>query len=414
MNRPFIPARILLPAQADMTRWSVIACDQFTSQPEYWTEVEQLVGDAPSTLRLMIPEAYLGKRDMETEIRKVNQTMDQYLAAGVFTQVEDAFIYVERTQPDGRVRRGLVGAVDLEAYDYSPQSVSPVRASEATVVERLPVRIHMRESAALEMPHIMILIDDETDSVLGPLTGERDGLHLVYDFDLMAGGGHIQGRRITGGRAQATLAALDQLADPAKFNAKYGVKDTPVVLCVIGDGNHSLAAAKAHWENLKKALPAEKLKNHPARYALAELVNIHDTALDFEPIHRLVLGTDVPAFLAALEKKFPEGRPLTYLAQGQTGQVQVPGAQIGALIGNLQAALEELTARYGGEIDYIHGQADLEALSAQPGNVGILLPAMEKSDLFRSVIAGGVFPKKSFSMGHARDKRYYLECREIR
>lgn len=398
--RIFDTADILIPAPGvDGTRWSCVACDQFTSQPEYWARAEALVGDAPSTLRLMLPEAYLGRCDEAAETEKIGAAMEAYLRDGVFREVPDSFVYVERTLPSGAVRRGLVGALDLEAYDWAEGTHTPIRATEGTVESRLPPRVKVRLAAALEMPHILVFINDPADAVIP----SADGGELLYDFDLMLSGGHVCGRRVTGEAAARTAAAVEALPGPIRF--------------AMGDGNHSLAAAKRCWETVRAGLPESARETHPARRALVELVNLHDPAITFEPIHRVLFDTNAAPFLDAAAQAFPSGgtgHRMIFLAGDRTRSVTVPDLPLGGLIGAAEAFCQSYLARYGGRVDYIHGGAEARALAARPGCCGVLLPRMEKDELFSSVERGGPFPKKSFSIGEGPDKRYYLECRRIR
>ena len=286
---PFCPAEILLPdlSRIDGTRWSTVACDQFTSQPEYWEQVRSFVGDAPSTLSLMLPEIFLSESD--ERIPAIHRSMRTALAEWL-VPCPDAMILLERTQSDGRVRRGIIGAVDLEAYDYRAGSVSPIRATEGTVLERIPPRVKIRRGAPLEMPHVMLLIDDPAKTVIEPLLSGCASLPPLYDFDLMQGGGHVRGYLIGKDRQADVLRALSALRD--------GQETENPLLFAVGDGNHSLASAKAAYEEIKAALGAERALSHPARYALAEVVNLHDAALEFEPIYRVVFRVDPDAFAA--------------------------------------------------------------------------------------------------------------------
>lgn len=410
----FVPADILLPQGVEMGKWSTIACDQFSSEPAYWARVEKFVGDAPSTLRMMLPEAWLEGADLSAWGEKIAGAMSGYQAGGVLKPLENSFIYIERTLTSGRVRRGLVGALDLEAYEYTKGTKAAVRASENTVIDRLPPRIAMRKAAPLELPHIMVLIDDPDKGVIEPLSQTCDRLETVYDFDLMEGGGHIRGHRVSGVAACDVQAQLQMLA--LKTRAKYGDRGA---LMIIGDGNHSLAAAKSCWDEIKGGLSDEERKNHPARFALVELTNLHDPSLEIEPIHRIVFDQS-----ADLSEKFVQACPhaefgagtgyhIGFLSKEEEGSITVSGLTIGQTIGALQEFLDAYVQENGGSIDYIHGDDSVRQLAGAEDCVGFFMPAVEKGDLFPSVIEGGVFPKKSFSMGHARDKRYYLEARAI-
>ena len=394
-------ADILLPQVKDMTAWSVVACDQFTSQRDYWEAAEERVGEAPSALRLMLPEAWLGTPRAVGARERIGATMEDYLRRGLFTKHPDCFVYLERTQPDGRVRRGLLGALDLERYDFDPAARLPVRATEGTVEDRLPPRTAIRAAAPLEMPHVLVLMDDRDDRVLGCAENARPRMKKLYDFELMLGGGRVAGWRADGPVAQAISAALDSLGDPELQREKYGAAaDNGPLTLAVGDGNHSLAAAKRWWEQLRPALSDAERESHPARYALVELCSIHEPALDFEPIHRLITDTDEGAFAAALAKRRDEW--------------EAPGLTLGERVSAADRFCAEYIAAHGGKLDYIHGDDTARELGSRPGCAAVLLPPVEKGGLFLSVLTGGVLPRKSFSMGTARDKRYYLECRAIR
>lgn len=394
--RVFTPADILLPRVDDMTKWSCIACDQFTAEPEYWREAERIVGSEPSTLRLMLPEAWLGVRDSAAETRKIYAAMKDYVNRGIFRTVEQSFIYVERTLPSGAVRRGLVGKLDLECYDWAPGSATPVRATEGTVESRLPARVEVRRGATLEMPHIMVFIDDPENAVIPSAAGGE----VLYDFELMLGGGHIRGSRVTGEAAERLTAALEAPEGSVRF--------------AMGDGNHSLAAAKRCLEQIKRNLPESELETHPARYALAEIVNIHDEAVTFEPIHRVLLETVPRGFIEEAAARLPRGKgqAVTLLAGRREMEIET-GMPLGALVALVDELLGDWRREHGGEPDYIHGDDEARALGGKPSSVGVLLPRLEKAELFPYITEHGPYPKKSFSIGHARDKRYYLECRAI-
>lgn len=394
--RVFTPADILLPRVDDMTKWSCIACDQFTAEPEYWREAERIVGSEPSTLRLMLPEAWLGVRDSAAETRKIYAAMKDYVNRGIFRTVEDSFVYVERMLPSGAVRRGLVGKLDLECYDWAPGSATPVRATEGTVESRLPARVEVRRGATLEMPHIMVFIDDPENAVIPSAAGGE----VLYDFELMLGGGHIRGSRVTGEAAERLTAALEAPEGSVRF--------------AMGDGNHSLAAAKRCWEQIKRNLPEQELETHPARYALAEIVNIHDEAVTFEPIHRVLLETVPRGFIEEAAARLPRGKgqAVTLLAGRREMEIET-GMPLGALVALVDELLGDWRREHGGEPDYIHGDEEARALGGRPSSVGVLLPRLEKAELFPYITEHGPYPKKSFSIGHARDKRYYLECRAI-
>ena len=418
----FYPADVLLPAHADMTKWAVVACDQFTSQPEYWQAVENTVGDAPSTLRLILPEAKLGDPNVDEHIAGINGAMRKYLDGGVFRTLPDSLLYIERTQSDGRVRRGLIGMVDLDQYDFTPGSGALIRATEGTVLSRIPPRVKVRQDAPIELPHVMLLIDDPDGTVIEPLrSGCADG-EMLYDFDLQQGGGHLRGWRLTDVQTDGVADALEGLCAPAAMEKKYGLRGAAPLLFAVGDGNHSLATAKQCYENLKKVTPPEEWASLPARYALVEVVNNHDAALQFEPIHRVVFGVEPRAVLQALLACYPgahegagPGHSIAYTWAGGRGTVTVPNPRMQLAVGTLQAFLDQyLKDHPEARVDYIHGDEVTDELGARPGNIGFKLPAMAKEQLFKTVMADGVLPRKTFSMGHAQDKRYYVEARKIR
>lgn len=401
----FKPADILLPARGtDYSKWSVIACDQYTSQPEYWERAERAVGGAPSTLRLVLPEAYLDSPGLEKRIDSINLAQKEYLDSGLFEEYKDSMVYVRRIQSDGSLREGLVGAIDLEEYDYLPGSQSQVRATEATVAERIPPRLKIRQGACLELPHIMILIDDPQKSVIEPLGGAE--LEKIYDFNLMLGGGSISGYLVPQAELSRVNGALSRLLERCPM------------LFAMGDGNHSLATAKEYYNRLKAENPGADLSRHPARYALCEIVNLHSPALRFEAIHRIVF-TDCPERLVlALERELglscePSELSLELLTGGTEKRLYIHKPTAKLAVGCLQAFLDGFLKENGGRIDYIHGEEVVKELSARPGAVGFILEPMEKSQLFPAVMADGALPRKTFSMGHADDKRFYLEARRI-
>ncbi len=415
----FLPADILLPQGCDWGKWSVVACDQYTSQPEYWQRVEEYVGAAPSALRLILPESCLDGPNVETDIIEVNNTMTRYLREGVFRTLPHAMIYVERRLESGRVRRGLVGMVDLEQYDYEPGSATPVRATEGTVLSRIPPRVAVRKNAPLELPHAMLLADDPEGTVIEPLAGRKGELEQLYDFDLMERGGRITGWLLDEAGLEHVSAALTALADPAACRERYGTEE--VLLFAVGDGNHSLATAKECYERQKKLTPPDQWPNLPARYALCELVNLHDPSLGFEAIHRVIFGVEPQALAADLVAACPgayfgegEGHVLRYVHAGGEGCITVPHPAAQLEVGTLQSFLDGYVPKNGGRIDYIHGEDVTRRLACQPGNLGFLLPAMGKDQLFPTVIQDGALPRRTFSMGHAHDKRFYLEARKIR
>lgn len=417
----FYPADILLPKDVDMTKWAVVACDQFTSQPEYWQAVEDTVGNAPSTLRLILPEAKLNDPDVEQSIADINSTMEQYLESGVFQTLSDSLLYMERTQSDGKIRHGLIGMIDLEQYDFTPGSGALIRATEGTVLSRIPPRVRVREHAPIELPHVMLLIDDPDRTVIAPLTAASDEMEKVYDFELQQGGGHLRGWKLTDIQMNGVAAALEGLCTDAEMQKKYGLSGAAPLLFAVGDGNHSLATAKQCYENLKKVTPESQWGTLPARYALVEVVNNHDHALQFEPIHRVLFGVQPDQVLEAFKSFYPEayegrgeGHVIAYTCAEHTGFLTVPNPKVQLAVGTLQTFLDAYVQEYGGEVDYIHGDDVTDELGAKAGNIGFKLPAMGKEQLFKTVMTDGVLPRKTFSMGHAQDKRYYVEARRIK
>ena len=421
---PFRPADILLPQDCDYDKWAVVACDQYTSQPEYWQRVEERVGRAPSALRLILPESSLDGPQVEMDIMDINATMARYVREGRFKTLPGAMIYVERTLDNGRTRRGLVGMADLKCYDYEPGSDALIRATEGVVMPRIPPRVAVRKNAPIELPHAMLLTDDPGRTVIEPLAAQTAGMELLYDFDLMERGGHIRGWRLGEAQLAQVAGALSALADPAAFNARYGTQRQPVMLCAVGDGNHSLATAKECYERQKRLNPPEKWDGLPARFALCELVNLHDDSLTFEPIHRVVFHTEPDALLDALIRAFPgarrgrvqegDGLPLRYVSAGGEGVITLPKSAAQLPVGALQGFLDDYLMAHKGRVDYIHGEEVAREFAARPGNVAFLLPPMNKRELFPTVIREGALPRKTFSMGEPHDKRFYLEARKIR
>lgn len=402
----FIPCDILLPKTKDFTKWSVVACDQYTSQPDYWNEVKKVAGDDLSTLNMIYPEIYLNEENGEKRIENINNTMKSYLDSGVFEEIKNSFIYVEREVADGKVRKGLVGAIDLEMYDYEKGSKAYVRATEGTVIERIPPRVKIRKNAPLELPHIMLLIDDEKDLVFKSIEkGEK-----VYDFDLMMESGNIKGYKV---------APTDEIADA--FLALKNAQDKDnTLLFAVGDGNHSLATAKECWNLIKANLSDEEAKNHPARYALVEVVNIHDSSLEFEPIHRIVFNVNADEMLNELMKFYPTAnfesgsQQFDIVINGESKTIYIKEPEFELAVGSLQNFLDAYVKTYKeAEIDYIHGDDVTIDLSKKENSVGFILSSMAKGDLFKSVRADGALPRKTFSMGEAFEKRFYLECRKI-
>ena len=420
MQIPFLSADILLPSCGDGRLWSCVACDQYTSQPDYWASADALVGDAPSTLRLILPEVYLA----ETDTRKpaILSAMDRYMAS-VLTEHRDTMILVERTLGSGETRLGLMGMVDLMEYDYRKGADSLIRATEATVAERIPARTAIRRDAPLELPHVMMLIDDRRKTVVEPLFRKREALSVAYDHDLMQGGGHVKGYFLSSADVAGVTAALGALITPEAMAERYGDGALAPLLFAVGDGNHSLAAAKTCFEEVRAAIGDEAAMSHPARYALCEVVNLYDVSLQFEPIYRTVFGVQPDALLAAFADYAAalggDAAPqrVEWYANGRGGELTV-GTPMAALpVGTVQDFLDGYMkdAPAGAYVDYIHGEDTARALTdGRTDAVAFLFDGMAKEELFSTVISDGALPRKTFSMGHAEDKRFYTEARRIR
>jgi hypothetical protein len=424
---------ILLPKPGvSLEKWAVIACDQFSSEPEYWAEVKRITSSAPSTYEMILPEVMLGTPEELPRIQSTQQTMRQYLDSGIFQQSE-GLILVER-EVMGKTRRGVMLALDLERYDFTKGSKTLIRATEGTILDRLPPRIRIREGAPLELPHILVLIDDPSRSTIESLFDHEMEFPRLYDFDLMLGSGHLRGYQVNRIELEEKfIRDLERLAEPAAYHSRYRLPGRdPVLLFAMGDGNHSFATAKAIWEKMKGSVPAD----HPARFVLVEVVNVHDAGLEFEPIHRVLfnLKNDLDQ---GLQAKFGVNVTLEFRENPEAIQDEVlsclPGNQkIGCVdssgwriitfrnptsnlaVGTLQGFLDEWKLVGGFEkIDYVHGWEAVTRLGQIPGNTGFFLPAMQKTDLFKTVILDGALPRKTFSMGEAKDKRFYMECRKI-
>ena len=419
MKIPFKAGNILIPKNVDMHKWSVVACDQYTSEPDYWNEVKNIVGDAPSTLNLTLPEIYLEDNDVEERIKNINENMKRMIDEDLFTEYKDSMIYLERTQNDGKVREGLMGIVDLEDYSYEVGSGTLIRATEKTVIERIPPRMKVRENALLELPHIMILIDDEKKEIIENLKNKVTDNDVVYDFDLMQKGGHIKGYKLDNSTINEVISKLESLADKEYFEKKYGVKDKGILLFAMGDGNHSLATAKACYEKLKSTMSEEEYLNHPARYALVELVNLHSSALEFEAIHRVLFDVDVNDLIDNLYNYYEinengDGQKFELITKDMDKTLYIKNPKSNIPVGSIQIFLDEYLKTHNGKIDYIHGEDVTKELGSKENNVGIIFDAMSKNDLFKTVILDGALPRKTFSMGHSNDKRFYLEARKIK
>jgi len=418
----------------DLHKWAVVACDQYTSEPEYWSSVSQEVGPAPSTLNLIFPEVYLEDDDKNQRIERINAAMEKYLAQGILEDQGQSFFLVQRHTPEASPRWGLMAALDLEQYDFSKDSTSLIRATEGTILDRIPPRKQIRKNASIELPHIMVLIDDPEKTVIEPCAAEAASLQKVYDFELMKNGGHITGYKIEDEVSLQRIAdALHKLADPASFSKKYGAED--VLLFAMGDGNHSLATAKSVWEDVKQEYSGDKdVMQHPARWALVEIENIYDEGLVFEPIHRVLFNSDFNQFSSELEKigsvEFTalssSDEVMKRVASDETQHIigYVDAERIGVFMvknpnstiaaGTAQEAIDALVQKESTTVDYIHGQLSTETLGRKQGNIGLFLPALDKSDFFRTVIHDGALPRKTFSMGEANEKRYYVEARKIK
>lgn len=443
MNFPAIGLqvpKILLPQKAtDMPHWSVIACDQYTSDRAYWQELAAATQGKPSTLNLIFPEVYLEDSNGDERIAAINQTMEKYLADGSLVEQPASFVLIDRKTSEVESRKGLMIALDLEQYDYSKGSASLIRATEGTILDRLPPRIKVREHAPIELPHIMVLIDDPQRSVIEPLFDSNP--EPLYDFELMAGGGHVKGYRVDRPELiEQVSKALHKLADPQAYRARYQVEGE-VMLYAMGDGNHSFATAKAIWEKLKQdAADKVAIMEHPARFALVELVNLHDPGLEFEAIHRVLFNINPARLLLAMDQWFnqrgegfsytpcanlaeaqalmdaaTEGLGFCSILAGRYGYCQLQNPTLTLDVACLQAFLDSYLAEQpAARIDYIHGEEAVTSLGSQPQNAGFYLPAISKDNFFRTIIVDGALPRKTFSMGEADEKRFYLECRAIR
>ena len=422
----FAPAHILLPSeQIPLEKWGCIACDQFTSDRDYWQKAEAAAAGSPSTLNMILPEVYLEDGDADARIEKIHATMDDY-ARNVLTRAVDGFVYVERTEQSGKVRQGLVGMVDLEAYSYRRGEKCTVRPSESTVESRIPPRMKVRTGAALETPHIMMLADDPGCTLIEPVAAHKAELPKVYEGELMLNGGHIAGWAVEDPALIAQIEdALAVLGSQEEFDKKYpdATRRDPLTLAV-GDGNHSLATAKACWEEIKRGLTPEETVVHPARFAMVELENIHDDALRMEPIHRVLFGCDgddlldeIAAFAAAKGATLaagPQAQEIAVVYEGKEVTLSIEGSPYKLAVGTLQAFLDGwLSAHPQARLDYIHGEDTVRTLVAGEGAVGFLLPTPERDRLFDTIRAEGALPRKTFSLGSANEKRYYMECRRL-
>lgn len=430
MANCFLPAEILLPpAGTPLDPWACIAVDQFTSEPGYWQKAEARAAGKPSTLHIVLPEAYLGTPEEPARLASIRAAMQDY-RDNLLTRTVHGYVYVERTLQDGLIRQGLVGMVDLEAYSYAPGTRPAIRPSEQTVVARIPPRLAVRRGAVLETPHVMMLADDPGDTLIGPVAARKAALPRLYEGELMLGGGHLAGWAVEDPALLAGIeAALAALGDPAAFAARWpAAAGQPPMVLAVGDGNHSLATAKAYWEELKPTLSRAEQESHPARYCLAEVCNVHSPAIEIEPIHRVVFGASAGETAAAFAawgaqngvQTAPRAEEAIQTftladAAGDTA-VRLSASPDPLTVGTVEHFLADwLAERPNLQVDYIHGEASARALAADAARpaAALLLPPFEKSDLFRGVVLGGVLPRKTFSMGHAEEKRYYNECRSL-
>lgn len=410
-----VPEIYLPKANADWMKRAVVACDQYTSEPEYWEAVAQETADAPSTFKIIFPEVYLEDGNSEQRIQAINQQMDAYLAEGTLENKGKGFIYVERQTSHAPMRKGLIIALDLEKYDFNKGSQTLIRATEGTILDRLPPRMKIRQGASLESPHIMVLIDDPEHSVIEPLRQKVQYQTPLYDFDLMKQGGHITGYHIHDEETiQGIIIALEKLADPANFNQKYQTGDNVgVLLFAMGDGNHSFATAKAIWEETKKQLTPAEQETHPARFALVELNNVHDEGIVFEPIHRVLFNVNTQDLFAEMQKHFqaqgseliiedyPDKETLKQHLQTSNEEIQylwgvdatsykllgIKHPKLNLEVGNIQQFLDQYLAVHPeSKIDYVHGEEVTERLGKEAKNLGLLFPIMDKSDFFKTVV----------------------------
>ncbi|MDY0385497.1 DUF1015 domain-containing protein [Trichlorobacter sp.] len=394
---------ILLPKKGvDLTKFAVIACDQFTSQKEYWDQLDTLIGQSASTLRMIFPEAYLPLVDNQSYIKKINSTIENYLQENVLENIGPAFILVERSTPYTKRRLGLVIAIDLEDYSFQKGSQTLIRATEMTILERIPPRLKIREHAPVELPHTLVLYDDPDKNIIEKLYNERANLPLIYDFELNQDGGHLRGYKVSD--TAAVIDAFEQLL----------AKKAEALLFVVGDGNHSLATAKAHWDKIKELLSEADKKNHPARYALVEVNNLYDEGINFAPIHRIVFNASED-FIPGLKSRLTGGQTgIIYTLK--TGEIKQPMPKSGPQAYKIvQDYIDQyMQSHPQASVDYIHGRDHLYAVANKhPNAVAIAMPALSKSDLFVYIASDDVLPRKSFSLGEACEKRYYLECQKI-
>lgn len=426
-----------------MQKRSIVACDQYTSQPEYRKEAKTIVWDSPSTLNIIFPEVYLEEDGKEERIQDIQKYMNEYINSGLLENQGSCFILVDRKTSHTDSRKWLVVGLDLEHYNYNVWSQTLIRATEGTIVDRLPPRIEVRKDAPLESPHIMVLIDDPEKTVIEPLFAKLEQFQKVYDTDLMLNGWHITWYKIADEESiENIVKALEHIADKELFKNKYGVGDNlGVLLFAMWDGNHSLATAKAIREKVKQDLSEEEKENNPARFAIVELVNIHDNGLVFEPIHRVVFNIDPQDLIENMKKYFATSGSELVLTEYSNAEemksnvkestdvshfftivygwkyivAELKNPKLTLEVANLQAFLDDyLKTHTDGKIDYVHGEDVTTQLANQEWNIGFMLPIMHKSAFFKTVIVDGALPRKTFSMGEAEEKRYYIECRKIK
>ncbi len=407
MNQEIIGTqKILLPRHCDMTKWAVIACDQYTTDKNYWNELQSFIGSAPSTLKLTCPEIYLSSTDLDKRIESIDETMNLYIRENFFKE-SDGMVLVERTLQNGVKRVGLCMSVDLESYDFRTGSF-PIRATEKTIVERLPVRMRIRENAPIELPHILLLADDRQKEIIEPLYEKKDSLELLYDFELNQNGGHLRGFKVE--NTEALRQKFYKLLDKEQQIQKYGVDAG--LLFAVGDGNHSMASAKEHWNLLKQNLTEEQRQNHPARYILVEVVNLYQDSMNFEAIHRVMVGCNAEKFVSELQQKLCGSAKLTLVTEKGNILIDCPN-EPAETIRQVQEFLIDYKKENGGCIEYEHSEKQVRKLSAQPDTVGILLPVFDKQDLFKYVVHKGNLPQKAFSIGTEETKKYYVEAKRI-
>jgi hypothetical protein len=400
-------SEILLPKDIDFQKWAVIACDQFTSQKSYWEKLEEFVGSSPSALKITYPEIYLNE-NKDARVKSINLAMNDYLSSGLFETL-NSFVLVERTVEGGKKRVSLVVSVDLESYDYRRVNAG-IRATEDTILERLPVRLSIRKNAPLELPHIILLMDDIDKNIIEPLYAKKDEFRKLYDFDLNMNGGHITGYEVDACE-ELIKNKFDKLLDTDIQIKKYGC-DAKFAFAV-GDGNHSMATAKEHWNSIKDTLSEQERLNHPARYCLVEILNIYDDGLIFEPIHRVVIPKDSEKFIDGLKVAINGNGKLKLITKDKEIILDCP-ASSAETIKAVQEYIEIIVAKKEAEVDYVHGDHHVKEVVAETGGIGILLPQFSKDELFCYVVNVGNLPKKAFSIGTAENKKYYLEAKRIK